>query len=62
MMGPTPFAFTMHQIKKVTPAMGVTMALRVKRCRLIILEISNLGTRLNRQLHLMDREPDSRKR
>ena len=33
-MGPTPFAFTMHQIKKVMPAMGVIIDLTVKRWRL----------------------------
>lgn len=34
MMGPTPFAFTIHQMKKVTPAIGVTMAFTVNKCRL----------------------------
>ena len=34
MIGPTPLARTMHQTKKVIPAAGATMALRVKRCRL----------------------------
>ena len=36
MMGPTPFALTMHQIKKMTPAAGATMALSVKRWRLMM--------------------------
>ena len=36
MMGPTPFALTIHQIKKMMPAAGATMALSVKRWRLEI--------------------------
>ena len=31
MMGPTPLAFTMDQMKNVMPAIGTTMALAVKR-------------------------------
>jgi hypothetical protein len=31
MMGPTPFAFTMHQIKNVMPAVGATIDLSVNR-------------------------------
>ena len=34
MIGPTPLAFTIHQIKKVMPATGATTDFRVKRCRL----------------------------
>jgi hypothetical protein len=34
MMGPTPLAFTMHQIKNVIPAVGATIDLTVKRWRL----------------------------
>ena len=34
MIGPTPFALTMHQMKKVIPAIGATMAFAVKRWRL----------------------------
>jgi hypothetical protein len=33
-MGPTPLALMMHQMKKVIPAVGATIAFRVKRCRL----------------------------
>lgn len=36
-IGPTPFAFTMHHTKNTMPAMGVTMDLSVKRWRLIVL-------------------------
>jgi hypothetical protein len=34
MIGPTPLALTIHQMKNTMPAIGVTMDLRVKRCRL----------------------------
>ena len=34
MIGPTPCAFTIHQMKKVMPAIGTTTAFSVKRCRL----------------------------
>ena len=34
MIGPTPCALTMHQMKKVIPAMGTTTALTVNKCRL----------------------------
>lgn len=34
MIGPTPLAFTIHQMKNVIPAVGATIALSVKRCRL----------------------------
>lgn len=34
-IGPTPLAFTMHQMKKVIPAVGATMAFRVKRWRIL---------------------------
>jgi len=34
MIGPTPWALTMHQMKKMIPAMGVTIALAVNKCRL----------------------------
>lgn len=35
MMGPTPLAFTMHQMKKVMPAVGATIAFRVNRWRIL---------------------------
>jgi hypothetical protein len=35
MMGPTPLAFTMHQMKKTKPAVGVTINFKVNRWRLI---------------------------
>jgi len=35
MIGPTPFALMMHQMKNVIPAVGATMALRVKRWRIL---------------------------
>jgi hypothetical protein len=34
MTGPTPLAFTMHQMKNVIPAVGATIDLTVKRWRL----------------------------
>ena len=34
MIGPTPCALTMVQMKNVMPAIGTTMALAVNRCRL----------------------------
>lgn len=33
-IGPTPFAFTMHHMKNVMPAMGVTIAFSVNKWRL----------------------------
>ena len=33
-IGPTPWAFTMHQMKNVIPAIGTTIAFSVNRCRL----------------------------
>lgn len=30
-MGPTPLAFTIHQMKNTMPAVGATIAFRVKR-------------------------------
>lgn len=35
MIGPTPCALTIHQMKNVMPAMGTTIALSVNRCRLV---------------------------
>ena len=36
MMGPTPCALTMHQMKNVMPAIGTTIALSVNRWRLCV--------------------------
>ena len=47
MIGPTPFALTIHQMKKVIPAIGATMAFTVKRCRLRT-RISDGHGKLNR--------------
>lgn len=33
MIGPIPFALTMHHTKKITPAIGTMIAFTVKRCR-----------------------------
>ena len=41
-MGPTPWAFTIHHIKKVIPAVGATIAFKVKRWRLGHTLISNI--------------------
>jgi len=41
-MGPTPCAFTIHHMKKVIPAVGATMAFKVKRWRLGHILISNI--------------------
>lgn len=46
MMGPTPWALTMHQTKKVIPAIGATMDFRVKRWRLRIRSVSVVCKRL----------------
>ena len=35
MIGPTPWAFTMHQMKNVMPAIGATIAFSVKKCRIL---------------------------
>jgi len=37
-IGPPPLAFTMHQMKNVMPAVGATIAFKVKRCRLAVNE------------------------
>ena len=36
MMGPIPLALTMHQMNSMMPAVGATIALNVKRWRLVI--------------------------
>jgi len=35
MIGPTPLALTIHQMKKVMPAVGATIAFTVNRCRIL---------------------------
>lgn len=59
MIGPTPLAFTMLQIKKVIPAIGTTMALAVNRCRLMkeCKQARTLRKKIkNEVVHLMNRE------
>lgn len=35
-MGPTPWALTIHQMKKTIPAIGTKIAFSVNRCRLLM--------------------------
>lgn len=60
MIGPTPWALTMHQMKNVMPAMGTTIALRVNKWRLVGICEKTCRRRGEEavDLHLMDREPD----
>ena len=56
-MGPTPFAFTMHQMKKVMPAVGATIALSVNRWRILWMgnQIAGREMSQNRKKHIKSR-------
>ena len=57
MMGPTPCALTMHQMKNVIPAIGTMMALTVNRWRLSILVSVFAWDSCMGRSHFMDWEP-----